>query len=265
MGILNVTPDSFSDGGNFSDPSAAVDRALEMVAQGADIIDIGGESTRPGAMPISAAEEIGRTVSVIEKIRAQTPVLISIDTMKAEVALRALEAGADIINDVSAFAADEGMVGVAEQTQAGVILMHKKGSSQTMQDYPNYGNVVPEVGNYLKTRVEFAVAHGVARDRIVVDPGIGFGKTVEHNLELLRGLPELATYGSPVLVGASRKNFIGQILGRDNPAERGAGSLGVAAWAAMQGVHILRVHDVIDTCDACRLVDTLLAGEHSCS
>ena len=265
MGILNITPDSFSDGGDFSDPSAAVDRALEMVAQGADIIDIGGESTRPGAVPISAAEEIGRTVSVIEKIRAQTATLISIDTTKAEVALQALMAGADIINDVSAFEADEGMVGVAAHTQAGVILMHRKGSSQTMQDNPDYENVVLEVGSYLKNRINFAVAHGVARDRIVVDPGIGFGKTVEHNLELLRGLPELATYGDPILVGASHKKFIGQILGRDKPAERLAGSLGVAAWATIQGAHILRVHDVIDTCDACRLVDTLLAGEHSCS
>jgi len=265
MGILNVTPDSFSDGGDFSDPAAAVDRALEMVAQGADIIDVGGESTRPGAEPVSATEEIRRTVEVIEQIRGQSDVFVSIDTMKAEVALRALEAGADIINDVSAFEADERMVEVAAQTRAGVVLMHMKGSPQTMQDHPGYGHVVSEVGGYLGNRLDFAEEHGVPRNRMVVDPGIGFGKAVEHNLELLRGLPELAKCGSPILVGASRKSFIGQVLGRDNPAGRLAGSLGVAAWAAIQGAHILRVHDVIDTCDVCGLVDILLAGDHSCS
>ena len=262
MGILNVTPDSFSDGGDFSNPAAAVDRALEMVAQGADIIDVGGESTRPAAEPVPAAAEIRRTVPVIERIRAQSDVFISIDTMKAEVALQALEAGADIINDVSAFEADSNMVEVAAKTRAGAVLMHMKGVPQTMQDEPNYGDVVPEVCSYLERRLDFAAQRGVARDRMVIDPGIGFGKTVEHNLALLRGLPELAGCGSPILVGASRKSFIGQVLGRSTPAERQAGSLGVAAWAAMQGAHILRVHDVIDTCDVCRLVDTLLLGEH---
>ena len=265
MGILNVTPDSFLDGGDFSDPEAAVDRALEMVVQGADIIDIGGESTRPGAKPVSVAEEIRRTVEVIEKIRAQSNVFLSIDTMKAEVALRAVEAGADIINDVSAMEADDQMVEVAAQAQAGVILMHMKGLPQTMQDQPDYGNVVAEVGSYLNRRVDFAEARGVARNHMVIDPGIGFGKTVEHNLDLLRGLSKLAAYGSPMLVGASRKSFIGHVLGRDNPAERLAGSLGVAAWSILHGVDILRVHDVIDTCDICRLLDTLLVGEHSCS
>ncbi len=265
MGILNVTPDSFSDGGDFSDLSTAMDRALEMVEQGADIIDLGGESTRPGAEPVSAEEEIRRTVPLIEKLRAQSEVFISIDTMKAEVAERALDAGADIINDISAFEGDDQMAGVAAQTRAGVVLMHMKGSPQTMQDNPDYGNVVREVGTYLKSRIDFAVARNVEHDRIVVDPGIGFGKTVEHNLQLLRGLPELAECGCPVLVGASRKNFIGQILDRDNPTERLAGSLGVAAWAVMRGVHILRVHDVIDTCDVCRLVDTLFAGGLSCN
>ena len=262
MGILNVTPDSFSDGGGFPDPSAAVNRALEMVAQGADIIDIGGESTRPGADPVSKKEETERTIPVIERIRAQSDVFISIDTMKAEVALQALEAGADIINDVSAFEADLNMVEVAAKTRAGVVLMHMKGSPQTMQDEPNYGDVVQEVCTYLERRLDFAAQRGVARDRMVIDPGIGFGKTLEHNLALLRGLPELVGCGSPILIGASRKSFIGQVLGRGNPAERLAGSLGIAAWAAMQGAHILRVHDVIDTCDVCRLVDTLLLGEH---
>ncbi len=265
MGVLNVTPDSFSDGGNFSNPSTAVEHALEMVEQGADIIDIGGESTRPGANPVSAKEEIGRVAPVIEKIREQSDVLLSIDTMKAETARRALEAGADIINDVSAFEADSKMVDVAAETQAGVVLMHMKGSPQTMQNNPGYESVLQEVGTYLKERMRFAAQHGVRHECMVVDPGLGFGKTIEHNLELLQGLPQLAECGRPILVGASRKSFIGHVTGQAVPAERRAGSLGAAAWASMHGAHILRVHDVIDTCDVCRLVDTLLAGEHSCS
>lgn len=265
MGILNVTPDSFSDGGHYSDPSAAVDRALEMIAQGAEIIDIGGESTRPGADPVPAEEEIRRTVPVIKKLREQSNVLVSIDTMKADTARRAMEVGADIINDVSALEADPGMVDVAAQTQAGIVLMHMKGSPQTMQNHPDYENVVQEVGAYLSGRINFAVERGVAHSRIAIDPGIGFGKTAEHNLGLLQGLPQLAECDSPLLVGVSRKSFIGTLLNRANPSERRAGSLGAAAWAVMQGVHILRTHDVIDTCDVCGLVDTLLSGEHPCS
>jgi len=261
MGILNATPDSFSDGGDFFDPSMAVERALEMVAQGADIIDIGGESTRPGAEPVSATKEIARTAPIIGKIREHSDVPISIDTMKAEVAFQTLEAGADIINDVSAFETDPKMVEVAAESGAGVVLMHMKGSPQTMQENPTYGSVVDEVCTYLRTRLDFAAAHGLARNQMVIDPGIGFGKTTEHNLELLRGLPELLKCGAPVLVGASRKRFIGQVTGRTDPAERKAGSLGVAAWAATQGAHILRVHDVIDTCDVCRMLDTLTSGD----
>lgn len=261
MGILNVTPDSFSDGGNFADPNKAVEHALEMVAQGADIIDIGGESTRPGADPVSAEDEIRRTVPIIGKLREHSDIPVSIDTMKSEVARRALEAGADIINDVSAFEADEEMAAVAAETGAGVVLMHKQGSPKTMQDDPTYGHVVEEVRDYLQSRLDFAVQRGVARDRMVIDPGIGFGKTYEHNLELLRGLHTLAECGCPVLVGASRKRFIGHLLNRGNPAERLAGSLGAAAWAAEQGAHILRVHDVIETCDVCRIVDTLSNGD----
>jgi dihydropteroate synthase len=263
MGILNVTPDSFSDGGHYSDPAAAVDHGLEMAAQGADIIDIGGESTRPGADPVSATEEIRRTVPVIEKLREQSDVLISIDTMKAHAAALALEAGADIINDVSALETDPGMADVAADTQAGVILMHMRGSPQTMQDNPRYENVVREISTYLSGRIHFAVERGVAHNRIAIDPGIGFGKSTEHNLQLLRDLQVLAQCDTPLLVGASRKRFIGSVLDRENPADRRAGSLGAAAWAVMHGVHILRAHDVIDTCDVCRLVDTLLSGEHS--
>ena len=265
MGILNVTPDSFSDGGHYFDPSAAVDRALEMAAQGADIIDIGGESTRPGADPVQADEEIRRTVPVITRLREQSDVLVSIDTMKADTAARALDAGADIINDVSALEADPGMVDVAADTQAGMVLMHMKGLPKTMQNSPDYENVVREISVYLSERINFAVERGVAHNRIAIDPGIGFGKTVEHNLELLQGLPRLAECDSPLLVGVSRKSFIGKLLNRTSPLDRRAGSLGAAAWAVMHGAHILRAHDVIDTCDVCRLMDTLLSGEHPCS
>jgi len=261
MGILNTTPDSFSDGGNFSDPNAAVARALEMVAQGADIIDIGGESTRPGADPVSAAEEIKRTIPIIDRIREQSDIPISIDTMKSEVAFRALDAGADIINDVSAGKAAPAMVDLAAQTSAGIILMHMKGSPKTMQNDPSYGNVVRETGTYLQSRAESAVKAGVDPSQIVIDPGIGFGKTTEHNLDLLRNLPALIKYDFPVLVGASRKRFIGELAGRGNTEDRLGGSLGVAAWANIQGAHILRVHDVLETCDVCRILDTLFRGD----
>ncbi len=261
MGILNVTPDSFSDGGSFVDPGAAVTHALEMVEQGADIIDIGGESTRPGAEPVTGKEEIERTVPVIQGIRQESDIPLSIDTTKAEVAAEALSAGADIINDVSAFEADPDMVKVAAQTGAGVVLMHMKGTPRTMQKNPVYDDVVAEVRDYLKQRVEYAEQHGVARDCIAVDPGIGFGKTTEHNLELLRHLPDLCLSGWPLLIGASRKSFIGQITGRTNPADRLAGSLGVAAWSVANGTHILRVHDVFDTCDVCRMLDRFACGE----
>ncbi len=260
MGILNVTPDSFSDGGNFVDPDAAVDHALQMAAEGADIIDIGGESTRPGAEPVAVEEELRRTVPIIGKIRAQSDVLISIDTMKSAVAFQALEAGADIINDVSGFEADPDMVDVAAESGAGVVLMHMKGTPQTMQQNPSYADAVGEVFHYLEARMAFAVSRGVKRESIAADPGIGFGKTLEHNLQLLRGIPDLAK-SAPVLIGASRKSMIGQLLDRKDPAQRLAGSLGLAGWAAARGAHILRVHDVIDTCDVCRIVDTLGAGD----
>lgn len=261
MGILNVTPDSFSDGGDFMDPDTAVAHALEMVAQGADIIDIGGESTRPGATPVSEADEIRRTVPIIGRIREQSDIPLSIDTMKAGVAAEAIAAGADIINDVSALEADARMAEVAAQTRAGVVLMHMQGTPGTMQDHPVYQDVVAEVCDYLRSRIDFAVQHGVARDHIVIDPGIGFGKNQEHNLALLRELPALATLPVPLLVGASRKRFIGRITGREHPEERRAGSLGAAAWAAANGAHILRVHDVLDTCDVCRMLDTFISGD----
>ena len=260
MGVLNVTPDSFSDGGEHFDPGQAVDYGLRMAEDGADIIDVGGESTRPGAASITAEDEISRVVPVVQSLRERVDTAISIDTMKAEVAAAAVAAGADIINDVSALTHDVEMVNVARDTGAGVVLMHMKGSPQTMQNDPTYGNVVDEVLRYLQERIEYAVAQGVDRKSIVIDPGIGFGKTVEHNLELLRGIPMLGKT-APVLIGASRKSLIGHVLKREDPAERHAGSLGIAGWSAMHGAHILRVHDVIDTCDVCRIVDTLSHGD----
>ncbi len=257
MGILNVTPDSFSDGGKFQALDLAVARGLEMVEQGADIIDIGGESTRPGAKPVQTLEEIQRTVPIIVKLREKTNALISIDTRKAEVAHTAIAAGADIINDVSALA-DPCMAAVAAETGAGLVLMHMQGTPETMQNDPRYDDVVSRVWNFLEERMAFAVARGVALEQIALDPGIGFGKTDEHNLALLNGISAQVAAGRPVLIGASRKGFIGRLLGRE-PEDRLAGSLAVAAFVILHGAHILRVHDVKESCDAARLMDTLRA------
>jgi len=255
MGILNATPDSFSDGGKFLAAEKAVARGLEMVAEGADIIDIGGESTRPGAKPVPAAEEMARTVPVIKKLREKTGALISIDTRKAEVARAAIAAGADIINDISALS-DSGMAAVAAETGAGLVLMHMLGTPETMQNNPKYADVVSEVRTFLEERSALAVSRGVAPEQIALDPGIGFGKTDEHNLALLNHIPALAASGRPVLIGVSRKGFIGRLTGKEI-SDRLAGSLAVAAFSILHGAHILRVHDVKDSCDAARLVDKL--------
>lgn len=255
MGILNATPDSFSDGGKFQGLEKGVKHALQMVEEGADIIDIGGESTRPGAAPVQALEEIGRTVPIIGKLRAQSDCLISIDTQKAEVARAAVAAGADMINDVSA-CSDPNMAAVAAESGAGLVLMHMLGTPQTMQDNPEYADAVAEVRNYLEDRMALAVAAGVAPEQIALDPGIGFGKTDEHNLALLSGIPELAATGRPVLIGVSRKSLFGRLLGREVD-ERLAGSLAAAVYSVMRGACILRVHDVKESCDAIRLVDRL--------
>ena len=257
MGILNATPDSFSDGGKFLAAETAVARGLEMIAEGADIIDIGGESTRPGAKPVPAAEEMARTVPVIKKLREKTGALISIDTRKAEVARAAIAAGADIINDISALS-DSGMAAAAAETGAGLVLMHMLGTPETMQNNPQYGDVVSEVRTFLEERSALAVSRGVAPEQIALDPGIGFGKTDEHNLALLNHIPALAASGRPVLIGVSRKGFIGRLTGKET-ADRLAGSLAVAAFSILHGAHILRVHDVKDSCDAARLVDKLRA------
>ena len=244
MGIVNVTPDSFSDGGEFLNPAAAVEHALELVAHGADLLDVGGESTRPYADPLSADEELRRVVPVIEALRPaapQTP--ISIDTSKAAVARAALDAGAEIINDVTALAGDAEMLPLAAESAAGVVAMHMQGTPQTMQDDPRYGDVVAEILAYLAARCDALVAAGVEHDRICLDPGIGFGKTHEHNLTLMARCGRFLELGCPVLIGHSRKGFLGKLLG-DKLADRDAATAGAAIACAVQGIQIVRVHNV---------------------
>ena len=256
MGVLNVTPDSFSDGGRFLDSAAAVRQAHRMIAEGADLLDIGGESTRPGAAPVPAGEEIRRVVPVIEALRSFSDLPVSVDTRKAAVAERALAAGADIINDVSALTADPAMAGVAARYSAGVVLMHMQGTPETMQHDPKYGRVAEEVRDFLADRLEALEGQGLARETLALDPGIGFGKTLEHNVRLLARLDALAALGRPVVVGVSRKSLIGRITGRE-VGERLAGSLAAGAWALAHGAHIIRVHDVKESCDMARVVDML--------
>ena len=243
MGIVNVTPDSFSDGGRFLEPEAAVAHAKQLVADGADLLDVGGESTRPGAADVSADEELRRVMPVVERLAVEVAVPLSIDTRKAGVARAAVEAGAEIINDVSGLEADPAMVGVAVDTGAGVCVMHMQGTPQTMQRKPTYRDVVQEVSDYLASRREALMAAGVAAERICLDPGIGFGKTYEHNLALLRNCHQFHALGCPLLVGHSRKSFLGALLG-DERADRTPATIGVALGLAAQGVQVLRVHDV---------------------
>ncbi|MGJ8588353.1 MAG: dihydropteroate synthase [Yoonia sp.] len=247
MGILNVTPDSFSDGGQFDAPERALAHALAMQAEGAEIIDVGGESTRPGAAEVQIAAEIARTAPVIAAIRAKSDVPISIDTRKSEVGLAAIDAGATLINDVAAFTFDPKLAEVAAQTNVPVCIMHAKGTPETMQNDPSYDDVLLDVYDFLSERVEAALAAGIARDQIVVDPGIGFGKTLDHNLTLLRGIALFHALGCPILLGASRKRFIGTIGGGKDASDRVSGSVAVALFAARRGVQILRVHDIFAT------------------
>ena len=249
MGILNVTPDSFSDGGSHDDPVAAVAWGERLIAEGAGIIDVGGESTRPGAAPLPVSGELARVRPVVRRLAADYDVPISIDTRHAEVALASVEAGASVINDISGFR-DPAMVEIAGGCDAGVVVMHMLGEPGTMQANPRYDDVVAEVGGYLLAQAAVLEAAGVARERIAIDPGIGFGKTLAHNIALLRALPQLAGLGYPVVLGASRKRFIGDITGVAEPAERVGGSVGVALFAAAHGAHVLRVHDVSATVQA---------------
>lgn len=244
MGILNATPDSFSDGGVYNQWNTAVTRALEMQNQGAAIIDIGGESTRPGAAYVEPKDEIARTAPVIQELRAASSVPISIDTRKAPVGQAALDAGATLVNDVYAFTHDPDLLDVAVQTRTPVCIMHAQGDPKMMQNDPHYDNVVLDVYQFLSDRIAHVEAAGIPRDQIIVDPGIGFGKTLEHNLALLRDIAVFHGLGVPVLLGASRKRFIGVISGEENAAERVAGTVAVTLNAIAQGVQIHRVHDI---------------------
>lgn len=256
MGILNVTPDSFSDGGCYFDKESAVAHGLQMVKDGAGIVDIGGESTRPGASDVGIEEELKRVIPIIEELSSKIDAIISIDTMKAAVARRAIGAGARIINDVSALTHDPGMLEVARESGAGVILMHMQGSPRTMQNDPQYDDVVTEVADYLNSRVHDVVANGLDRNTLAVDPGIGFGKTVQHNLQLLANLDVLGASGLPVVVGLSRKSFLGKLTGRD-VEERLAGSLAALVFCVLNGADIIRVHDVKESCDSARIAAVL--------
>jgi dihydropteroate synthase len=243
MGVVNVTPDSFSDGGKFFEPAAAVEHGLRLAAEGADVLDVGGQSTRPGAAAVAAEEELRRVLPVVVALRKQTETPISIDTSRAKVAAECLAAGAEIINDITALTADSQIVALAASSGCGVCGVHMQGTPQTMQVDPRYGDVVEEVLAWLAARRKALVAAGIAPDRIAVDPGIGFGKTTAHNLALLRNLPRFHELDCPLLIGVSRKAFIGHVLG-DSKADRAAGTIGAALGVARRGVEVLRVHDV---------------------
>jgi dihydropteroate synthase len=249
MGVLNVTPDSFSDGGAFLEPAAALAQAARMSAEGADLIDVGGESTRPGAEPVGAEEELRRVMPVIERLAADGGTPLSIDTSKSQVARAATEAGAVFVNDVTALRGDPELAAVVAASEAQLCLMHMQGEPRTMQDDPRYDDVVSEVKSFLEERLAFAVRAGIAEERVWLDPGIGFGKALKHNLELLRRLDEIVALGRPVLVGASRKRFIGALTGRPE-TERVAGSVAANVLAFVRGAHMFRVHDVAPHRDA---------------
>jgi dihydropteroate synthase len=256
MGIVNVTPDSFSDGGRFLAPDRAIAHARELAAGGADLLDIGGESTRPGAREVSVEEELARVAPVLEGIR-DVDAAISIDTSKAAVAVASLDAGAEIVNDVTALRHDPVLAGLCAERECTVVLMHMQGTPRTMQENPTYDDVVDDVKAFLAERIEFAVGEGIAEERIWVDPGIGFGKTVDHNLELLRRLAELRELGRPVVVGSSRKRFIGELTGREAD-DRLGGTIASNVLALRAGADVLRVHDVAETRQALLVAGSIL-------
>jgi dihydropteroate synthase len=258
MGILNITPDSFSDGGKHFDRSVAIRAAEQMVSDGADIIDIGGESTRPGADPVDLDEELRRTIPVIEELAGRLDVPISIDTYKPEVARRALDAGASMINDISGLR-NEGMIGLAVERDAPVVIMHMQGTPRDMQNNPSYGDVVAEVADWLDSQANKAFIAGLSKDRILIDPGIGFGKNFEHNLEIIKRLSELKSLGYPIVLGTSRKAFIGTILDLP-PEERVEGTIATVVYGIMQGANIVRVHDVKEVARACKVADAIRKG-----
>lgn len=260
MGILNVTPDSFSDGGKFRSAEAAVRQGLAMVEAGAEIVDVGGESTRPGSSPVPAGEEIARVVPVIRELSRKTDALLSVDTTKAAVAREAVDAGARMINDTSAFADDPEMAGFAAESGCAVVLMHRKGTPATMQVSPSYGSLFDEMLDELSERLDAAEKAGVPRERILVDPGIGFGKRLEDNLALHRHLPDLRNLGRPVVFGSSRKAFLGKVTGKEDPAGRIFGTAASVAVSALLGANILRVHDVAEMRDVVQVVTAIREG-----
>ena len=261
MGIVNVTPDSFSDGGLHAETESAVAHGLLLAAQGAAILDIGGESTRPGSEPVSAADELGRVVPVIARLAAESPALISIDTTKAEVAQAALDAGAGLVNDITALRGDPAMAALVAERGCPVCLMHMLGEPRTMQDDPRYDDVVGEVIAFLEERLAAAVAAGVREEQVLLDPGIGFGKTLDHNLLLLRHLDRVAALGRPVVLGASRKRFIGALLGA-TPADRAMGTVATTVLGLAAGAAVVRVHDVRANVEVLRVAQAILeAGD----
>ena len=257
MGILNVTPDSFSGDGIYQDIDRAVETGERLVQEGADIIDIGGESTRPGAQSVTTEEEIERVIPVIGKLSKKIKVPISIDTAKSKVARRALDSGASIVNDITGFESDHEMVYVIREFNAKVVLMHIKGTPQTMQNSPKYGNLIQEIKEELRRIIDKAISNGIKKENIIIDPGIGFGKTLEHNLEILNRLSEFKELGMPVLVGPSRKSFIGKITGAE-PHNRVFGTAGAVAIAIENGADIVRVHDVKEIKQAVMVADAII-------
>ncbi len=260
MGVINVTPDSFSDGGQFLEKDRAVEQALQLAGDGADLIDIGGESTRPYSKGISADEEMNRVIPVIEALKKKLRIPISIDTLKAQVAREALRSGASMVNDISAFRLDPEMASVVAQAGVPVILMHMKGTTADMQVAPTYGDVASEIITFLRSAMDQAVRSGVRRDRIIVDPGIGFGKSFDHNLEILKELGRLQCLEAPILVGSSRKAFIGRILDK-KVHERDTGTMATVAAAVMNGAHIVRVHNVKQAVETVRVIDAIKRGK----
>jgi dihydropteroate synthase len=263
MGVLNVTPDSFSDGGRYIDVDVALTRAIEMVAEGAQIIDIGGESTRPGAEAVSETEELRRVIPVISRLRARSDVIISIDTSKAAVARAALDAGATIINDVSGGRADETMIPLASERGAAFIIMHMQGTPRTMQTNPQYSDVVSEVAEFFRQQFDCAIACGMPPAALAFDPGIGFGKTLAHNLELLRRLPELRVHDRPLVLGVSRKSFLGKLINSEAISDRAAPTVAMTALLRERGANVLRVHDVKPNVAALRATEALLGHEET--
>jgi len=260
MGILNVTPDSFSDGGEWFDFAEAVDHGRVLVAEGADILDVGGESTRPGADPVTLDEELRRVVPVVRALR-DTGAQLSVDTMKLTVAEAAVEAGATLVNDVTAFRHDPELAGFVADRGCDCCLMHMLGEPRTMQVDPRYDDVVDDVRAFLEARVEFAVGEGVREEKIIVDPGIGFGKTLRHNLELLRRLEEIVAIGLPVVIGTSRKSFLGRLTGREDPHDRVAATVATTVLALERGAKVFRVHDVAPTKDALTVATATLRAD----